>query len=114
MKATRLVLIIGLLLSGGCVEQRVVDIDSENPVFSISRLGVKFGNRFVDPSEAVEALEDAGIPKQQTIYIHIDSDALDMRVPSHLMGVLAKAGYTRPMIVTKRHSESYKVDRKRR
>ncbi len=104
----------GVVLLAGCASERVMEIDAENPVFSISQLGVKFDNRFIEPDEVIDILEDASVPKSQTIYIHVDSNALDMRVPSRLMAILAKAGYTRPILITKRHAESYKIERRTR
>ena len=52
-------------------------------------------------------MEDSEVPHTRTIHILIDQEAArNLADAQFLMATLAKAGYTRPVLVTKRHAES--------
>lgn len=99
------------LLNCGCVT-RPVYVDSLNPSVRVAHDGIWLAERHVEPVEVPEMLEDNDIPKSRTIHILLDSDVKDMREARFLMACLAKHGYTRPVLVTKRHGESYLTGKK--
>ena len=99
-----------LLNCCGCATQTVVsDLDASNPELRLTPDGVWVGEERVDPQDLIDTLEDADIPKSRTIHILIEQDMRDLRAAQALMALLAKGGYTRPVLVTKRHAESFAV-----
>ena len=90
----------------GCATHRTLELDAQHPAVSVCTLGVKFGNELVKPEEVVEILEDYDIPHDRVIHILLDPEVKDLRPARYLMGCLSHAGYTRPVLVTKRHAES--------
>ena len=90
----------------GCATHRTLELDAQHPVVSVCTLGVKFGDELVKPEEVVEILEDYDIPHDRVIHILLDPEVRDLRQARYLMGCLSHAGYTRPVLVTKRHAES--------
>ena len=95
-----------LVLAGGCVSRRTVVLDAKNPAVRVSVNGVLFGDTFVKPQEVPEILGDHGVPRNRVIHILLDADVRDLREARFLMACLGRAGYTRPVLVTKRHAES--------
>lgn len=93
-------------LGCGCTTQRTLTLDAQNPTLRVSTQGVLFGDRYVEPVEIPGMLIDHGIPKKRTIHILLDSDVKNLSQARFLMACLARAGYTRPVLVTKRHAES--------
>lgn len=98
----------------GCATRRTITLDSQNPSVRVSTQGVLFGDRYVEPAEVPEILADYDIPRTRTIHILLDSDVKNLSLARYLMGCLGKAGYTRPVLVTKRHAESNVVDPKKK
>ncbi len=95
------------LLSCGCTTTRTLELDAAHPAVRVSTTGIYFGEERVEPYEVVEALEDREVPHTRTIHILIDAEAArNLADAQFLMATLAKAGYTRPVLVTKRHAES--------
>ena len=95
------------LLSCGCTTTRAFELDAAHPAVRVSTTGIYFGEERVEPYEVVEALEDSEVPHTRTIHILIDAEAArNLADAQFLMATLAKAGYTRPVLVTKRHAES--------
>jgi len=94
------------LLSCGCTSQKALELDAENPAVRVSTQGVLFGDQLVQPTEVPEILEDYDIPHDRVIHILLDPDVKDLRPARFLMACLARAGYTRPVLVTKRHAEA--------
>ena len=90
----------------GCATHRTLELDAQHPVVSVCTLGVKFGDELVKPEEVVEILEDYDIPHDRVIHILLEPEVKDLRPARYLMGCLSHAGYTRPVLVTKRHAES--------
>ena len=100
------------LLTCGCATQRTLDLDAQNPAVRVSTQGFLFGDRYVAPAQVPAILEDYDVPHDRVIHILLDADVRDLRPARLLMAHLRKAGYTRPVLVTKRHAESFVTDRK--
>lgn len=98
-----------LLISCGCTTHRSIEFDAQHPAVRVSVHGVLFGNTIVDPKKIPGLLEDYGVPKSAAIHILLDPEVRSMTIPGYVMATLSKAGYTRPILVTKRHSESVSV-----
>ena len=99
-----------LLLLGcvalGCATHRTLELDAQHPAVSVCTLGVKFGDELVKPEEVAEILEDYDVPHDRVIHILLDPEVKDLLPARTLMGYLSRAGYTRPVLVTRRHAES--------
>ena len=102
------------LLSCGCTTQRTLELDAQNPAVRVSTRGVFFGGTPATAEEVPDRLEDYGVPKDRVIHILLDPDVRDLRPARLVMAHLRKAGYTRPVLVTKRHADSFVTDRKAR
>lgn len=91
------------LLNCGCVTANAIELDAQNPAVRVTTTGVYFEDRRVEPQQVAEILEENGVPHNRTIHILIDLEvARDLSDARRLMAMLAKSGYTRPMLVTKR------------
>ena len=95
-----------LLNCCGCATHRTLELDAQHPAVEVSLLGVKFGNELVNPEEVPEILEDYDVPHDRVIHILLDPEVKDLLPARTLMGCLSRAGYTRPVLVTRRHAES--------
>ena len=100
-------------LNCGCTTHRSLELDARHPAVRVSTRGVLFGDGLVRPQEVPEILEDYDVPHDRTIHIQLDPDVKDLRPARTLMGLLARAGYTRPVLVTKRHAESVNIGKKK-
>ena len=94
------------LLTTGCASHPPIALDAQNPSVTITDHGVKIGRNLVKPQEVLWALEDNYIPKTRTVHILLDPDVRDMDFARKFMYYLRANGYTRAILVTKRHSES--------
>lgn len=90
----------------GCATQRTLELDARHPAVSVTTLGVKFGDELVKPEEVPEILADYDVPHDRVVHILLDPEVKDLRPARVLMAYLRRAGYTRPVLVTKRHAES--------
>ena len=90
----------------GCMTHRTLELDAQHPAVSVTTLGVKFGDELVKPEEVAEILADYDVPHDRVIHILLDPEVKDLRPARYLMATLRRAGYTRPVLVTKRHAES--------
>lgn len=99
---------------GGCMTRRSVQLDAKNPAVRVSLNGVLFGDVFVNPREVPEILDDYGVPRDRVIHILLDGDVRDLRQARFLMGCLARAGYTRPVLVTRRHAEAVNLGKRKK
>ena len=95
-----------LLCCAGCATRRTLELDAQHPAISVCTLGVKFGNELVNPEEVAEILADYDVPHDRVIHILLEPEVKDLRPARYLMATLSRAGYTRPVLVTKRHAES--------
>ena len=102
------------LLGGGCSTHRALELDAENPSVRISNSGVLFADRCVRPQDVPGCLEDYDVPHDRVIHILLDPDVKDLRPARFLMACLSKGGYTRPVLVTKRHAEAVNVGKPKR
>ena len=103
-----------VLLNCGCTSARTVVLDSENPSVRVSTRGILFGDEPVRPDEVAEILEDCDIPHDRVVHILLDPDVRDLTPARTLMGYLSRAGYTRPVLVTKRHAEAINLGKRKR
>ena len=108
-----LLLLLGCLALG-CAAHRTLELDAQHPAVSVTTLGVKFGDELVQPEEVAEILTDYDIPHDRVIHIPLDPEVRDLRPARVLMAYLRKAGYTRPVLVTKRHAESENLGKPRK
>jgi len=90
----------------GCAT-RQVRLDEEHPAFRLTTRGVVMGEKYVTAKEVVDYLEAYDIPHDRVIHIQLDPEVRDLRTARVLMAYLAKAGYTRPVLLASRRSESY-------
>ena len=100
-----LILLLGCVAMG-CMSHRTLELDAQHPAVSVCTLGVKFGDEFVKPEEVAEILTDYDVPHDRVIHILLGPEVKDLRPARYLMATLRRAGYTRPVLVTKRHAES--------
>ena len=99
-------LFVILACCAGCATHRTLELDAQHPAVSVTTLGVKFGDEFVKPEEVAEILADYDVPHDRVIHIQLEPDVKNLMPARTLMGYLSRAGYTRPVLVTKRHAES--------
>lgn len=103
---------LSLLLSTvGCVSRPTLQLDAREPSVSVSPLGIKIGNNLVQIRDVLDALDDGDVPKTRVIHVFLESDVRDMKTARQLLFALRASGYTRAVLVTKRHSESYAVEK---
>lgn len=106
-KMIALAALLGVCTLGGCASTKVIGLDAAHPSIRASSNGFLIGNRFVVPQEIIDTLEDYEVPKDRVIHILIDEDMESNLKPVRaFMGMLAKAGYRRSVLVTKKHAES--------
>ncbi|MGN0832755.1 MAG: branched-chain amino acid transporter permease [Kiritimatiellia bacterium] len=102
---TGTVLYMVLVSCCGCATQQV-ELDARHPAVRVSTQGFLFGEQFMPAEEIAATLAGCGVPRDRVIHIRLDPDVRDLRPARLLMAHLRKAGYTRPILVTKRHSAS--------
>ena len=90
----------------GCTTRRTLELDARHPAVSVTTVGVKFGDELVQPEEVPGILEDYDVPHDRVIHIQLEPDVRDLMPARTLMGYLSRAGYTRPVLVTRQHAES--------
>lgn len=100
------------LLACGCTTHRTLELDAKNPAVRVSTHGVLFGDTYVAPARVPELLADYDVPHDRVIHILLDPDVRDLRPARVLMACLRKGGYTRPVLVTARHAESFVAEKK--
>ena len=111
--SARMALFAAALSLAGCQTHRNVAFDAANPAVSVTTHGVYFAGDRIEPRRLPEALEEFDVPKTRTIHIHLDEDVKDLTEARFVMGMLGKAGYTRPVLVTKRHAQSMAAGKKK-
>ena len=102
------------LVGCGCTTtEKVIEYNGAHPLIRFSTNGIRFRDEFVTPARAVELLEENRIPHEATIHILVDDDYTDRRatwVFQH--NYLARAGYNRSVLVSKRVATSEAVNRR--
>lgn len=101
-----------LIATCGCTTYRTLELDAKNPAVRVSTKGVLFGDAYVAPARVPELLADYDVPRDRVIHILLDPDVRDLRPARFLMACLRKGGYTRPVLVTARHAESFVTEKK--
>ena len=102
-----------LLFCAGCAAHRTLELDAHHPAVRVTTQGVLFGEEHVEPTEVAEILEDYDVPHDRVIHILLDEDVKDLKPARFLMACLGRAGYTRPVLVTKRHAESENLGKRK-
>lgn len=102
------------LVGCGCTTtEKVIEYNGAHPLIRFSTNGIRFRDEFVTPARAIELLEENHIPHEATIHILVDDDYTDRRatwVFQH--NYLARAGYNRSVLVSKRVATSEAVNRR--
>ena len=98
-----------LFLNLGCVSMPEVSVNADDPSVTVKTTGIYFDEMKVEVDEVAPILEQAEVPHDRTIHILLDEGVTDLKPARTLMGTLALAGYTRPVLVTKRHAMSETV-----
>lgn len=99
------------LLTGGCASAPAVKLDAKDPSVRYTDRGVFVDGQLVNPLDVVEILRDNDIPTDRVVHIRMEEGTRDLRGARFLMGLLAKGGYTRPVLVTERKSEAFTTGR---
>lgn len=97
----------------GCTTHRTLELDAQHPAVRVAVDGVLFGDEYVQPQDVAELLEDYDVPHDRVIHILLDPEVKDLKPARFLMGMLARSGYTRPVLVTKRHAESENLGKRK-
>ena len=98
----------------GCTTHRTLELDAKHPAVSVATVGVKFGDELVKPEEVAGILEDYDVPHDRVIHIQLEPDVRDLMPARTLMGYLSRAGYTRPVLVTRQHAESANLGKQKK
>ena len=106
-------LVLALAACGCSTSRSSLETDAEHPAVRVTTAGVFMGDTPVRPEDVAERLDDFDVPRDRTIHILLSEDVRDLRLASFVMACLAKAGYTRPVLVTKRHAESVAVGKRK-
>lgn len=96
----------------GCASCPPVVLDAKNPSIRMTNAGLYCGDEHVMVEELADILEANDIPKTRTVHILLDPEVKDLSGAKFVMAYLAKKGYTRPVLVTKQHGESYSTGKK--
>ena len=87
----------------GCTTRHYI-ADAKHPDVVVTEQGqLEFCGERIDPDDLPAALKDVGYSKEDTINIRVPADS-DYRLPYYVMGVLAKSGYRRPVMVKERRT----------
>lgn len=100
-------------LNCGCTTTPSVHLDMRDPSIHYSDRGIKMNDTSVSPVEVVGILKDNEVPTDRVIHIRVEPDTRDLTGARTLLGILAAGGYTRPVLVTERHSESYNTGKRK-
>ena len=95
---------VAALLACGCTSRRYM-ADARHPEVVVTDRGqLEFCGERIDADDLPGALSDAGYTKDDTINIRVPADIRDYRLPYYVMGVLAKKGFRRPVLVKERRA----------
>lgn len=96
-----------LLLVGGCATERRVT-DARHPDVAIDETGaVTFRGEDIAPEDLPSRLRDCGYTARDTINIHYPDGSRDYRAARRVMAILARNGFTRPILVGDRRPSSH-------
>lgn len=99
------------VLTSGCASQRIVQLDKQDPSIHYSDFGITMNGTTVNAIDVVKVLRENDIPTDRVIHIRMEEGTRDLRGARTLMGILAKGGYTRPVLVSERKSEAFNTGR---
>lgn len=92
-------------LSGCASRQYYTDADNPEIVITLSG-NVTYRGKIIDPEDLPSLLEDSDYPKQSTVNIQVADGLNDYRIPYKVMGILARNGYRRPILIGEKRSYS--------
>jgi len=96
-----------LLVAGCATTEDVIVLDAAHPSIRYSARGFFVGDRLVDPNRVPGMLRRLDVPSDRVIHILIDEEAeRDLKPARAFMGLLARHGYRRSLLVTKKRAES--------
>lgn len=95
---------VSAILALGCSTRRYM-ADARHPEVVVTEHDqLEFCGEKVDVEDLPGLLEDAGYTKEDTINIRVPADIRDFRLPYYIMGILAKNGFRRPVLVKERRA----------
>lgn len=96
------------LLNAGCASGPTeIGLDAARPSIRYSANGFLVGDKYVNPRRVPKLLEEFEVPHDRVIHILIDEGAeRDLKPARAFMGLLAHHGYTRSVLVTRKHADS--------
>lgn len=100
------------LLTTGCASERIVELDVKDPSIHYSDYGIVMNETTVSALDVVKVLKDNDVPTDRVIHIRLEPGTRDLTGARTLMGLLAKGGYTRSVLVSERKAESYNTGKK--
>ena len=93
-------------LAAGCTHEKYL-VDSKHPEVEYSENGdLKWHNRFIEPEELPKLLDKSGVDRKSQIDIRVPERMHSLKGPRYLLFILRRAGYTRGVLVTKKHATS--------
>lgn len=101
------------LLSAGCTSVPTVQLDMRDPSIVYSDFGIKIGDTPVKAEDVVKILRENDIPADRVIHVRIETGTKNLSGARMLLSVLARGGYTRPVLVSELHSASYATGKKK-
>jgi len=100
------VLVLAAVLLAGCTHEKYL-VDSKHPEVEYSENGdLKWHDRFIDPEDLPGLLEKSGVDRKAQIDIRVPERIHSLKGPRQLLFMLRRAGYTRGVLVTKKHASS--------
>ena len=104
MKYIALLMVMVAVFAVGCASRSYM-ADARHPEVVVTERGqLEFRGERMDADDLPDVLKDAGYTKDDTINIRIPADISDYRLPYYIMGVLAKNGFRRPVLVKERRA----------
>lgn len=95
------------LASCGCMTaESEMEYGMAHPLIQMTEKGMKFQDRYVTPQQAIKELERRRVPHDATIHILVDDENAYRRASLVFRGMLAKAGYTRSVLITEKRASS--------
>lgn len=102
----RLCVLACIVALSGCASRQYYT-DASNPEIAITISGdVTYRGKIVDPEDLPSLLSDSNYPKSSTVNIKVADGLNDYRIPHKVMGILARKGYRRPILIGEKRSYS--------
>lgn len=102
----RLCVLACIVALSGCASRQYYT-DASNPEIAITLSGdVTYRGKIVDPEDLPSLLFDSNYPKSSTVNIKVADGLNDYRIPHKVMGILARKGYRRPILIGEKRSYS--------